>query len=113
MEQPNNPTETKAEVISQVAPDLLAMIAQGATVQHIYFNGIVIAQGTGDITAVLQLNGRPIATLNCSFTIAKTVAKMMNEAITNLETLSGRPMLTTEEVARLITEKKDAESKSV
>lgn len=71
-------------------------------VPKLYFNGFVNAFSTSDVMTVLERNGQAVATLNMSFTVAKTFAQALNQMIAQLETQAGRPMLTTHEFAQVM-----------
>lgn len=58
--------------------------------------------GLGDVMIVLQRNGKPIAVLNASFTVAKSLAIKLGEAINFLEEKTKQRMLTTDQVAQLV-----------
>jgi hypothetical protein len=67
-------------------------------VPHVYFNGFASGLGNGDIAVVLERNGTPVATLNMSFTVAKTFAVAIGSLVAALETASGRSIMTTDDV---------------
>ena len=56
-----------------------------ADIPQIYFNGFATALGSGDVVIVLERNGKPVATLNASFTEAKTLVQKIGELIASLE----------------------------
>ena len=68
-------------------------------VEQIYFNSVVNSIGSGDILIVLERNGKPVATLNTSYTVAKTFALKLAQLIGNLEGLTGNTIMTTDDVA--------------
>lgn len=69
-----------------------------------YANGFANALGAGDLVIVLERNGTPIANINLSYTVAKTLALSISQSIAHLESATGRPMLTTHEVERFLQE---------
>ena len=83
-------------------------LATTADVPHLSANGLAIGLGTGDIVIALEQNGRPIATLNCSFTVAKTIATLLGNVIADLEAMSGRPIMTTVEIDKMLHERNAA-----
>lgn len=83
--------------------------AMEAAVPEIYFNGFVNSLGTGDIVSVLERNGKPVATLNMSYTTAKTLATSLGAVIAKLEEATGREMLTTHDVGRLMASEEEGE----
>ena len=86
---------------------LVESAGQTASIPHFYFNGMILAQGTADMTLILQLNNQPVAALNCSFTIAKTLAKGLDKAVNNLETVAGREIMTVDDIARSFSKAKE------
>lgn len=72
-----------------------------------YFNGFEIGIGPGDIVMTLMKNNERRFVLNCSLTIAKTFGKSLVEAVEQLESYTGHPTLTIEE---LIDARKKAEA---
>lgn len=73
-----------------------------ADIPKITFNSIVTALGTGDVLIVLERNGQPVAVLNASYTVAKTLSVLLGNAIAQLEELSGHPIMTTKEVEQFL-----------
>jgi hypothetical protein len=71
---------------------------------HIYFNGFTITGGNSDILIVLQRNQKPIGTLNCSFTIAKTLVQKLNDIIRSFESTVGQEFLTTDIITSKLNE---------
>jgi len=71
-------------------------------VPQIYFNGFINVLGIADVLVTLERNGRPVATLNMSYTTAKTLALSLAQVVAQLEEATGRDMLTTEEVHSLV-----------
>lgn len=79
-------------------------------VPAIYANGFVLGLGNADIVLLLQRNGKSVATLNLSFTLAKTLSKQLAKSIADLEKLSGQPILTTEDITAFKQRGKDGTS---
>ncbi len=67
-----------------------------------YFNGFVNSLGNGDITILLKRNERPVAILNASYTMAKTLAEKIGVLIAALEHYSGKTIMTTEHVSSVL-----------
>jgi hypothetical protein len=63
-----------------------------------YFNGFTTALGVGDILISLQSNGKPILTLNTSYTLAKTLSEKLNGIISDLEKATGNRIMTTDQI---------------
>lgn len=71
-------------------------------VPHIYVNGFMNVLTNSDVMTVLEENGRPAALMNMSFTTAKTLAVALSQVVAQLEQVTGRDMLTTHDVDRLM-----------
>ncbi len=72
---------------------------------HLYANGFMIALGEGDVLLLLQRNGQVVANLNVSFTVAKTLAKVLNETVSQWEKSTGSTILTTHQVKEAVHKK--------
>jgi hypothetical protein len=92
-----NPQEKLKEVIQK---------AIESNIETIYFNGFTNSVGVGDVVIVLHRNGKPIAILNASYTVAKSLAIKLNELIGFLESKTDQKMLTTDQVEQHLMEKK-------
>ena len=64
-----------------------------------YFNGFINSLGDSDVHSILLLDGQPVAKINMSFSTAKTLAKLLQDLITTLESVSTHPIMTTTEIA--------------
>ena len=73
-----------------------------AQIPHLYANGFALSVSSADTIVVLEQNGIPIATLNMSYTAAKTLAIKLGSSVAILENATERPMLTTDEVERFL-----------
>ncbi len=65
---------------------------------HIYFNGFVNSLGSGDLMMILQRNGQPVAVLNTSYTLAKTLAEKVHDLIASLEADTGNTIMITDDI---------------
>lgn len=63
------------------------------SVPQLYFNGFVNATSNGDVLIILIRNGKPIAALNASYTIAKTLGSKMTELIDGFEKQTGHLLM--------------------
>ena len=72
-------------------------------IPHLYLNGFTASVGTGDVLFVLEQNGQPVATLNMSFTLGKTLVNKLNGLIQNLETKTSNKIMTVETVEKALT----------
>jgi hypothetical protein len=97
-------TPTDDETQPEPSPDVLAERMRAALapdVPKIYFNGFINAVSSGDIVTVLERNGQPVAVLNMSFTVAKSLAQALGVTVSDLEKKAGQAMLTTKDVDAL------------
>jgi hypothetical protein len=77
----------------------------------IYFNGFITTIGNqGDVLIVLQRNGKPVAVLNASYTIAHTLSVKLAGAISTLQRSLGQDILTTDVIAQKVTAGGDNDS---
>lgn len=67
----------------------------------IYFNGFITSVGIGDVMVILQQANKPVAILNMSYTLAKTLAEKLGVAIANLEKESGNTIMTTDDIKQI------------
>lgn len=75
---------------------------QNTAIPKIYANGFVNALSNGDITIMLQRNGEPIAILNLSFTIAKTLSFKIASMVKDLEEKSANKIMTTDDIQKIL-----------
>lgn len=96
-----------ADNIEQRIKDALA----DKEVPHIHFNGFVNSIGTGDVIIVLESNNRPIAILNASYTVAKTLALKLGGLIHHLEEKSNNTIMTTDDITKVLSQGDDHDKK--
>ena len=82
--------------------ELMQQALTSGEVPKIYFNGFANALGNSDVVIVLQSNGKPVAVLNTSFTIAKTLIQKLNDVIGILEKNSGNSIMTTMDIDKAL-----------
>jgi len=73
-------------------------------IPNIHFNGFVNNIGSGDILIILESNKKPVAVLNASYTVAKSLAQQLNMLINSLENLSDREIMTTDQINKFLSE---------
>lgn len=73
--------------------------------QEIYFNGFANSLGLGDVLISLERNGKPVAILNTSYTVAKTLAIKLNDLIRTLENNTDTSIMTTDKIASSVLHK--------
>lgn len=83
---------TSAEVLARIES------AMSSGCPQFYFNGFVNATTLGDMVVVVEKNGSPVAVLNMSYTVAKSLSVALSGAIGQFEEATKRSMLTTNEV---------------
>lgn len=96
--EPNQQTEV---------PDLQVEIENALNnkdLPHFYFNGFTNSVGTGDVLIILKRNNKPIAVLNMSYTIAKSLSVKLGETVKALEELTGNTIMTTDDILSKIKE---------
>lgn len=67
-------------------------------IPKIYFNGFVCTMTNSDVIIVTERMGQPVATLNVSFTTAKTLAQTLAGVIAQLESKMDRDIMTTHDI---------------
>lgn len=79
--------------------DLDAALAAGCP--QIYANGFALGLGIGDVLVALQQNGKPVANINLSFTVAKTLCIKLGTMIHELEQKTSQTIMTTDDILTL------------
>src|SRR5580692_3758264 len=87
-----NPPVTPPQILPQ------QLFAFPQAIQNLYFNGFSLQLSNSDVSALLLVDGRPVARLNMSFTTTKTLNKQLTELIGNLEKVTGHVIMVTEDV---------------
>ena len=91
------------EVIEQQITEAL----ENKEIPTIYFNGFVTSVGIGDVMVILNRANNPVAVLNMSYTLAKTLAEKLGGGIAAIEQKSGNTIMTTDDIQRIFMEDKD------
>lgn len=78
-------------------------------IPKLYANGFVSALGNSDVLVVLLQNQRPIASLNLSYTAAKTLSGRLIQLIKSLERVTGNTIMTVDDVASALEQKDSPE----
>ena len=76
-------------------------------VVSVYANGFILGQTNSDIVLVLERNSRPVSILNLSFTLAKSLAVKLTQAVRELESRTQHEIMTTDMVSSAMEKKKD------
>ena len=86
--------------------------AMVADIPHIYSNGFNIVLGTGDVNVVLKRVGETVATLNLSYTLAKTLSEKLGGLIKFLENKTGNTIMTTDDLEKFLTQENSNDTKN-
>ncbi|MFP4502928.1 MAG: hypothetical protein ACLFTT_18190 [Candidatus Hydrogenedentota bacterium] len=73
-------------------------VTSSEDVPAVYFNGFINSLSNGDVMIILKRNNRPVAVLNASYTVAKSLAQKLSQTIAYLEDATGNPIMTTDTV---------------
>ena len=68
-------------------------------VPAIYFNGFELALSNSDVVATLSLSNGPAANVYMSYTTAKSLAEALTGLVSQLERVTDRSIMTSNEVA--------------
>ncbi|MEQ1935171.1 MAG: hypothetical protein ABL962_15025 [Fimbriimonadaceae bacterium] len=72
-------------------------------VAKIYANGFAVGTGNADMFILLQRFGRPMAIVNLSYTLAKTLSQKLGGMVAEFEQkVGGQPMLTTDRIDKAV-----------
>ena len=97
-----------AEREYKTAEDQIAEALQREDLPEIYFNGFTTAFSNADFLIVLKRYDKPIAVLNASYTIAKTLSQKIGAAVAQLEERTGNTIMTTDDIERTAKGEPDA-----
>lgn len=91
-----------ADEKSDAAP-ISALVAAmtDSGVLRLYANGFTLGLTNADTSIVLQLHGRPIAILNVSYTLAKTLSLKLERLVAEWETKTGNKLVTTDDIDKV------------
>ena len=82
--------------------DILKIARSDPSIPRIYANGFTVGLTNADVAIVLQLSGQPVALLNISFTLAKTLAQKVGGVVSTFEEAIQQPLVTTDEVSKAL-----------
>lgn len=112
MSEPASPTRTIATLREAMGPEELAdTVRASPDIVRLYANGFALGLTNADAHIVLQMFGRPIAVLNLSYTLAKTLSEKLQVLVNEWETKTGKEIVTTGEIDRLFKLKSDGKDK--
>jgi hypothetical protein len=91
--------ETKRKQVTQLVEGAVA----DEKVPKIYTNGFALGFSNADVMIVLNRFGqRPVAVVNLSYTLAKTLAQRLGVLISEFESKAKQSMLTTDRIDELM-----------
>ncbi|MBC8236015.1 hypothetical protein H8E77_41240 [bacterium] len=70
-------------------------------IPRIHFNGFISSLGLGDMMVILTQAAEPVAILNMSYTVAKTLAEKLGNSIVTLEQKSGNTIMTIDDIKEI------------
>lgn len=74
-------------------------------IPRLYCNGFVSITGSGDIAVILERNGDPVAIINLSYTLAKSLGINLLNTVSSFEDIVGRAILTTDDIIKAMMDK--------
>ena len=98
---PKNPRQSRALSLAQKTAKISLEIEQAVKnkdLPHIYFNGFSNTITNSDMLLVFKQNDTPVAVLNASYTVAKTLAIKLGNMIAELEERTGNKIMTTDDI---------------
>ncbi len=87
------------------AEDIILKAVDSTETPKFYANGFNNGLGIGDIVTVLMQNNKPVAVVNLSYTVAKTLAIKLNDLILRLEEDTGNVIMTTDQIEKSLSSK--------
>lgn len=94
---------------SETTHEPLETARRDPSIPRIYANGFTVGLTNADVSIVLQLSGQPVALLNISYTLAKTLAQKVGGVVSAFEEAIDEHLVTTDEVSEAL--RKHAASK--
>lgn len=92
---PSEPTPAPGRVEDPKEEEQTSLTVD-VNVPRIYANGLGFGTTNADVVLVLQTNNVPVAIVNLSYTLAKTLTQKMGEMISDLEERTGHDIMTTD-----------------
>jgi len=82
----------KQEILAEMIRDALV----SKELPKFYANGFVNFYGSSDVGILLKVNDQPLALLNLSYTVAKSLSQKLISMIEDFERKTGREIMTTD-----------------
>jgi hypothetical protein len=99
-----------AATINEQIEDRATKALSSDNVPKLYINGFIIFFGQGDIGLVFEQNNKPTATVNMSYTLAKTLVEKLGNTIRDFEEKTGNIIMTTDYIAQKMNQESADES---
>ena len=101
-------TKTKKPLKQKIFVERIEEAINNTDIPNMHFNGFVNTMASGsDFLIVLESNGKPVATLNASYTVIKTFAISLTQLIKSLEEKSGKDIMTVSEIQTYLEDRKN------
>lgn len=85
-----------------LSPDERLERALNSPTPRIYANTFLASMTSGDVLILLESNGSPVAVLNLSLTVAKTLGAALSGTISTIEARMERPIMTSSELEQAL-----------
>ena len=99
MADPLNSTEGQKKR-SVAARQALDLAIADPSVPQVYANGFSMGMTNADAFIVLQSFGRPVAVVNLSYTLAKTLSGKLDKMVRDWEEKTGQELQTTDSIEK-------------
>jgi hypothetical protein len=100
---PNEPPKPPTFVPPPVPAQFAALL--GAPISNIYATGFQLGFTNADTQLVLLLSGRPVAVVNFSYTLAKSISEKLGILVDEWEKKTGHTLQTTESIDKAFSAK--------
>ncbi|MBF0458673.1 MAG: hypothetical protein HQK99_12360 [Nitrospirae bacterium] len=95
-------SETENTLGKDDATDIYKKASESGDIPKIYFNNPVGFVNAGDISILLLMNNSPVAVMNMSFTVAKTLAAHLGSIIAKVEEKTGNKVMTIDDIGKAL-----------
>ena len=72
-------------------------VSLNQAIPAMYFNGFQLGLSNADVSLLAMLDNQPVIKLNISYTVAKTLMVKLQEVMGQLESSTGREIMTTDD----------------
>ncbi|WP_420265310.1 hypothetical protein [Candidatus Magnetominusculus dajiuhuensis] len=95
-------SETENTLGKDDVMDVFKKASESKDIPKIYFNGATLFLNPGDSSMLLSVNESPVAVINMSFTVAKSVAALLGSMIADVEEKTGNKIMLTEDIRTVL-----------